>query len=61
MMVGRRVKTFVDSVFLDLIVFCLGGQVATTTDFSHNSFFWTHFSGGLNYQVSPRLLFGPES
>lgn len=27
-------------------------QVATTADFSHNSFFWTHFSGGLNYQAS---------
>ena len=27
------------------------GQVATTADFSHNSWFWTHFSGGLNYQV----------
>lgn len=28
------------------------GQVATTADFSHGSWFWTHFSGGLNYQVS---------
>lgn len=27
-------------------------QVATTADFAHGSFFWTHFSGGLNYQVS---------
>ena len=27
------------------------GQVATTADFSHGSWFWTHFSGGLNYQV----------
>lgn len=27
------------------------GQVATTADFSHNSWFWTHFFGGLNYQV----------
>ena len=26
-------------------------QVATTADFSHGSFFWTHFSGGLNYQA----------
>lgn len=26
-------------------------QVATTADFAHGSFFWTHFSGGLNYQV----------
>ena len=31
------------------------GQVATTADFSHGSWFWTHFSGGLNYQVSSRL------
>lgn len=27
------------------------GQVATTADFSHGSLLWTHFSGGLNYQV----------
>ena len=27
------------------------GQAATTADFSHGSWFWTHFSGGLNYQV----------
>ena len=26
-------------------------QAATTADFSHDSWFWTHFSGGLNYQV----------
>ena len=31
------------------------GQVATTADFSHGSWFWTHFSGGLNYQVSLRV------
>ena len=29
------------------------GQVAPTADFSHGSWFWTHFSGGLNYQVCP--------
>ena len=28
-------------------------QAATTADFSHGSWFWTHFSGGLNYQVHP--------
>ena len=28
-------------------------QAATTADFSHGSWFWTHFSGGLNYQVQP--------
>jgi fatty acid desaturase len=27
------------------------GQVATTADFCHGSAFWTHVSGGLNYQV----------
>ena len=27
------------------------GQVATTADFSHGSWLWTQFSGGLNYQV----------
>ena len=27
------------------------GQVATTADFCHGSWFWTHVSGGLNYQV----------
>lgn len=26
-------------------------QAATSADFSHGSFFWTHISGGLNYQV----------
>ena len=29
------------------------GQVATTADFSHGSWFWMHFTGGLNYQVCP--------
>lgn len=33
-------------------------QVATTADFAHGSFFWTHFSGGLNYQVSSILHAG---
>ncbi|CAL5227084.1 g9990 [Coccomyxa viridis] len=32
------------------------GQVATTADFSHGSWFWTHFSGGLNYQVVHHLF-----
>jgi fatty acid desaturase len=27
------------------------GQVATTADFCHGSSFWTHVSGGLNYQA----------
>ena len=39
------------------------GQVATTADFSHGSWFWTHFSGGLNYQVCPlpgMLTFGDD-
>ena len=27
------------------------GQVATTADFCHGSWFWTHVSGGLNYQA----------
>lgn len=31
-------------------------QVATTADFSHGSFLWTHFSGGLNYQVVHHLF-----
>lgn len=26
-------------------------QAAASADFSHGSFFWTHISGGLNYQV----------
>ncbi|KAL3153887.1 hypothetical protein ABBQ32_013456 [Trebouxia sp. C0010 RCD-2024] len=33
-------------------------QVATTADFAHGSFFWTHFSGGLNYQVVHHLFPG---
>eukprot|EP00192_Tetraselmis_astigmatica_P005897 CAMPEP_0117674960 /NCGR_PEP_ID=MMETSP0804-20121206/15338_1 /TAXON_ID=1074897 /ORGANISM="Tetraselmis astigmatica, Strain CCMP880" /LENGTH=451 /DNA_ID=CAMNT_0005483907 /DNA_START=372 /DNA_END=1727 /DNA_ORIENTATION=- len=33
-------------------------QVATTADFSHGSFFWTHISGGLNYQVVHHLFPG---
>ena len=30
-------------------------QVATSADFAHGSWFWTHLSGGLNYQVAPQL------
>lgn len=26
-------------------------QIEGTTDFAHDSWFWTHVSGGLNYQV----------
>lgn len=33
-------------------------QVQTTADFSHDSFFWTHFSGGLNYQTVHHLFPG---
>jgi fatty acid desaturase len=33
-------------------------QVATTADFSHGSWFWTHISGGLNYQVVHHLFPG---
>lgn len=33
-------------------------QIATTADFAHNSFFWTHVSGGLNYQVVHHLFPG---
>ena len=33
-------------------------QVATTADFSHDSWFWTHFSGGLNHQVEHHLFPG---
>lgn len=33
-------------------------QVATTTDFSPNSFFWMHISGGLNYQIEHHLFPG---
>ncbi|CAD7699395.1 unnamed protein product [Ostreobium quekettii] len=31
-------------------------QVQTTADFSHGSWFWTHVSGGLNYQVVHHLF-----
>lgn len=31
-------------------------QVQTTADFAHNSWFWTHVSGGLNYQVVHHLF-----
>jgi len=33
-------------------------QVATTADFCHGSWLWTHFSGGLNYQVVHHLFPG---
>lgn len=33
-------------------------QAATSADFSHGSFFWTHMSGGLNYQVVHHLFPG---
>ena len=33
-------------------------QLATTADFSHNSLFWTHVSGGLNYQAVHHLFPG---
>lgn len=33
-------------------------QVATSADFAHGSWFWTHFSGGLNYQVVHHLFPG---
>ena len=33
-------------------------QVATTADFCHGSWFWTHFSGGLNHQVVHHLFPG---
>lgn len=33
-------------------------QVATTADFCHGSWFWTHLSGGLNYQVVHHLFPG---
>eukprot|EP00873_Tetraselmis_striata_P024749 jgi/Tetstr1/445013/TSEL_032821.t1 len=33
-------------------------QVATSADFSHGSSFWTHLSGGLNYQVVHHLFPG---
>ena len=42
-------------------------QVATSADFAHESWFWTHFSGGLNYQArnsgpirQPRVLLLPQ-
>ena len=34
------------------------GQVATSADFCHGSWFWTHFSGGLNYQTAHHLFPG---
>jgi len=33
-------------------------QVATSADFAHGSWFWTHVSGGLNYQVVHHLFPG---
>jgi len=33
-------------------------QVETTVDFCHGSYFWTHFSGGLNYQTVHHLFPG---
>ena len=33
-------------------------QVESTADFCHGSSFWTHFSGGLNYQVVHHLFPG---
>lgn len=36
------------------------GQVATTADFSHGSWLWTQFSGGLNYQVPAPCLPIPD-
>lgn len=33
-------------------------QVATTTNFSPGSIFWTHFSGGLNHQIEHHLFPG---
>ena len=34
------------------------GQVLTSADFCHGSFFWTHISGGLNYQIVHHLFPG---
>lgn len=34
------------------------GQVLTSADFCHDSFFWTHVSGGLNYQIVHHLFPG---
>ena len=33
-------------------------QLATSADFCHGSLFWTHISGGLNYQVVHHLFPG---
>lgn len=33
-------------------------QIRTSADFCHGSFFWTHFSGGLNYQIVHHLFPG---
>jgi fatty acid desaturase len=33
-------------------------QLASSADFAHGSKFWTHFSGGLNYQVIHHLFPG---
>jgi acyl-lipid (8-3)-desaturase len=33
-------------------------QVATSADFAHGSAFWTHISGGLNYQIVHHLFPG---
>jgi acyl-lipid (8-3)-desaturase len=33
-------------------------QLATSADFCHDSLFWTHVSGGLNYQVVHHLFPG---
>lgn len=33
-------------------------QIKTSADFCHGSFFWTHFSGGLNYQIEHHLFPG---
>jgi fatty acid desaturase len=33
-------------------------QVATCSDFAHGSWFWTHVSGGLNYQAIHHLFPG---
>ena len=37
-------------------------QVATSADFAHGSWFWTHFSGGLNYQArGATMVAGPAN
>ena len=33
-------------------------QLYSSADFAHGSWFWTHFSGGLNYQVAHHLFPG---